>query len=173
MLDVAIKYKEQLKYKFYNIWFQEKYKYYNSSCYYSDFELDDETWNNHQFVSLKNNNILGYISYDINRQTNNAYCLGIINFEEKPSITFSVDLRTVLTDIFEKFKFNKLSFYVVVGNPIEKSYDKLVKKYGGRIVGIEKKEVRLIDGNLYDKKLYEISRDSYITAKTKMRGVHR
>ena len=48
-----------------------------------------------------------------------------------------------ISDIFERFNFRKLSCAVVIGNPIEKTYDKLVPKYGGRIVGLEKEEVKL------------------------------
>lgn len=47
-----------------------------------------------------------------------------------------MDLGQALQDIFEKFKFRKLTFCVVVGNPIEKSYDKMINKYNGRIIGI-------------------------------------
>ena len=73
-----------------------------------------------------------------------------------------MDLGQALTDIFERFKFRKLNFSVVIGNPIEKSYDKMIDKYGGRIVGIYKQEIKLIDGEYYDEKLYEITREDYL-----------
>ena len=50
---------------------------------------------------------------------------------------------------------------MIIGNPIEKSYDKMINKYGGRIVGIYKEDVKLIDGEYYDKKLYEILASEY------------
>lgn len=56
-----------------------------------------------------------------------------------------------------------MNFIVVVGNPIEKSYDKMIKKYGGRIVGTYKEDVKLIDGEYYDKKLYEILASEYFS----------
>lgn len=49
------------------------------------------------------------------------------------------------------------TFRVVIGNHIEKMYDKYIEKYGGRIIGVRKDEVRLIDG-----KLYEITKDEYL-----------
>ena len=70
----------------------------------------------------------------------------------------------MLIDIFEKYNFRKLSFYVVVGNPIEKSYDKMCERYGGRIVGVKRKNTRLIDGKYYDEKLYEILKEDYMKA---------
>ena len=56
----------------------------------------------------------------------------------------------------------KLEFTVVVGNPIEKTYDKLIKKYGGNIVGVKHKNCKLIDNKYYDEKIYEIFREDYI-----------
>lgn len=165
MLDIALNHVEELKKKFASTWFDKKYKFYNYDTYYSDFEVSNETWDNHQFVSVdKEGNILGYIGYSVNRQTYNCYALGIINFSDN-RITFGMDVGKALSDIFEKFKFNKLKFSVIVGNPIEKSYDKMIQKYGGRIVGIYEKETRLIDGEYYDEKVYEILRKNYLKYK--------
>jgi RimJ/RimL family protein N-acetyltransferase len=73
----------------------------------------------------------------------------------------------VLDEMFTKYNFRKLEFSVVVGNPIEKSYDRLIYKYGGRIVGTYKKHTRLMDNKYYDEKLYEIFRDDYIKNRTR------
>lgn len=161
MLDVAIKYKEQLEKVQYNIWFDEKYKFWNNGTYYEALKIDDSTWNRHQFVSIKDGNILGYISYSIDRSNDFVSNLSIMNFSED-KMTFGMDLGQALKDIFEKYNYRKIKFSVVVGNPIEKSYDKMIKKYNGRIVGTFKNEVRLIDNKYYDEKYYEISRDDYI-----------
>lgn len=169
MLDVAINHVETLQSKFRQMWFQDKYKYWNYFPYFTDFEVSQDSWNKHQFVSLdKNNEIIGYIGYEINRSAYNCDSLNIINFTDDP-IIFGVDLRQALKDIFEKFKFNKLNFSVVIGNPIEKAYDKIIAKYGGRIVGIQAKEAKLFDGEYYDVKLYEIQRESYLL----MRGLNK
>jgi hypothetical protein len=54
-----------------------------------------------------------------------------------------------------------LSFDAIIENPIEKTYDKLVLKYGGKIVGIREKEINLVDGKYYDIKEYEILAEKY------------
>lgn len=162
MLDVAIRHEIELNDLFRSVWFKERYKYWNCANYYEEWSASDSTWTSHQFVSMRNGNVIGYIGYTINRaDLDEAYSLNIINFEERPSVTFARDLGKALTDIFEKYKLRKLSFTVVIGNPIEKSYDKMCELYGGRIVGIKKKQVRLIDGELYDEKLYEVLREDY------------
>ena len=104
--------------------------------------------------------LIGYIAYNIARADNSAHSLSIMNFSDN-KVAFGMDLGQALKDIFEKYKFRKLNFTVVVGNPIEKSYDKMIKKYGGRIVGTYKSDVKLIDGEYYDKKSYEILADEY------------
>ena len=163
MLEPAIKYKDQLEKLQYDIWFQEKYKYWNCSVYYEAINIDINTWDKHQFVSVVNGNVIGYIGYNISREDNSTYSLSILNFTDD-KISFGMDLGQALKDIFEKYHFRKLNFNVVVGNPIEKSYDKMIKKYGGRIIGTKKEDVKLIDGEYYDKKMYEILAIEYFDA---------
>ena len=163
MLEPAIKYKEQLEKIQYNIWFEDKYKYWNCDVYYHTLQIDTDTWNKHQFVSVKDGEVIGDIAYSVARSDNSAHSLSIINFSDNKT-TFGIDLGKALKDIFERYKFRKLNFTVVVGNPIEKSYDKMIKKYGGRIVGTYKADVKLIDGEYYDKKLYEILAEEYFNS---------
>ena len=165
MLEPAIKYKDQLEKLQYNIWFNDKYKYYNYNTYYNSMQIDDNTWNRHQFVSVFNDEVIGYIAYDISRNDNSVDGLCIINFSDNKAV-FGVDLGKALRDIFEKYKFRKLNFNVLIGNPIEKSYDKMIKKYGGRIVGTCKEDIKLSDGQYYDRKLYEIFASEYFNAIT-------
>lgn len=164
MLDIAIKYENELKEKFQDTWFQDKYKFYNFDTYYEKLEVANTTWNKHQFVSLnQDGEVIGYIGYGVRRHLD--YCDGFaaINFSNDKT-TFGIDLGRAVCDIFEKFNFNKLKFSVVIGNPIEKPYDKIIQHYNGRIVGIDRDEIRLIDGKLYDVKRYEIMRDDYLSA---------
>lgn len=163
MLEPAIKYREQLEKLQYNIWFNDKYKYWNCDTYYDSMQIDTNTWNKHQFVSVLNDEVIGYIAYNVSRSDNSVCSLSIINFSDN-TVIFGADLSRALKDIFEKYKFRKLNFTVVVGNPIEKSYDKMIKKYGGRIIGVYKDDVKLIDGEYYDKKLYEILASEYFNA---------
>ncbi|MCI9098071.1 MAG: hypothetical protein HFI95_18260 [Lachnospiraceae bacterium] len=68
----------------------------------------------------------------------------------------------MIKDIFEKHRFRKIDFYVVIGNPVKYQYDRMVEIYGGRAVGFRKEHVMLMDGKLYDQKLYEILREDYM-----------
>lgn len=163
MLDIALKYKEQVNQKFLDTWYDDRYKfYYNNGR--SVQEEPDNDWNRRAFVSLNTSGeVIGYISYSIDNGSGSAYNFGAINFSND-KVTFGRDLRKVINDIFTKFNMYRMEFSVVIGNPIEESYDKVVEKYGGRIIGRRHEVVKLIDNRIYDDKMYEILRDNYLSA---------
>ena len=160
MLKPAQLYTAELKLKFWEIAYQDYFMFVNDG-YTDDYKPSDNTWSEHEFVSIsKDNKLLGYIRYGINQrhQIANGFCA--INFSD--SIVFARDLYQAIDDIFCKYKYNKLKYGVFVGNPVEKTYDKLTQKYGGRLIGISYKDAKLIDGNYYDHKSYELFREDYI-----------
>jgi hypothetical protein len=161
MLDLAAKYEPELQKLFANITFDEHYKFLYNASYREKYKASESTWNMHEFVSLKEGKVIGYLKYDIDRDSNKAYGMMAVNFASKGNYFFAEDMMQFLKDIFEKFHFRKLRFCCIIGNPIEKMYDEYIFKFGGRIVGIEKEESRLIDGHYYDLKLYEILYSEY------------
>jgi hypothetical protein len=164
LLDNARKYAEEVNSKLMDTWYDDKYKYYSYN-WHSRVEMPDGDWNTMCFVSVDNNkNVLGYISYSLDRAVNSAHSFGAINFSDD-KITFGKDLRQVIDDIFCKFNLQRMEFDVICGNPIEKSYDKMVAKYGGRVIGIRKRVATLMDNRLYDSKSYEILREDYLKSK--------
>ena len=147
--------------KFWEITYDKKYMF-GGSGYSDEYSPSVDNWSKYEFVSVdKNNNILGYIKYNINQRNQGISGLYIVNFSNNKLI-FGKDVFQAIDDIFCKYNYYKLSYGVFVGNPIERNYDKLTKKYGGRIVGIKKKDEKLLDGNYYDFKMYEIFREDYL-----------
>lgn len=164
MLDVAQKYTEELKLKLANITYDLKYQFYTGG--YSDkYVPSNSNWGKFEFVSIDNKgNVIGYINYLIDRNSNYAYGFAIINFSDN-KITFGRDVVKSIDDVFVKYQFRKLAYAVYVGNPIENTYDRLTKRYGGRIVGTKIKDNKLLDGNIYDFKMYELFKEDYILNK--------
>lgn len=161
MLKPAQDYKEESERKMRETWGLEKYKYYHSNSYFSPIGIEDDTWNRMQFVSVNpSGEVIGYLGYEINRECRYVSNLAICNFTDDP--IFGVDVREMIKDIFEKYRFRKIDFYVVTGNPVKYQYDRMVDRYGGRVVGIRKEHIMLQDGKLYDQKLYEILREDYM-----------
>lgn len=167
MLDNALKYESELQAKLIDTMYSEKYKFYNiQDTYCSVFKTHDDNWDNHQFVSLDNSgNVIGLIHYSVDRVCRYAHNLGILNLTDKPSISFVKDVLKVIDDIFCKFNFHRLEFAVCIGNPAERGYDKFCEKFGGSIVGVKHRYYKLMDGEYYDQKSYEVLRENYIAAK--------
>lgn len=164
MLKPAYYYKQQIQEEYKNIVGDSKYKFY-FCCSYWGYEFGtfaETSWYDLEFVSLdESGNVIGFMRADIDRESNKIKSLGIINFKNKGNVTFSKDLHKFLFDLFNVHKFRKIEFSVIVGNPIEKMYDKYCLKYGGHIVGQYKGHVKLTDGNLYGYKLYEIFKEDF------------
>ena len=173
MLDLAFKYEEQIRMKMLDTWYDEKYMYYHCSPYHELYQTpspSDGDWNNRPFVSLdQDGNLLGLITYTIDREYDFVSNFGAINFSDN-KVIFGRDLITVIDDIFCKFNIRKIEFFVVKGNPVERSYDRLINKYGGKIIGIRTKHCKLMNGEYYDEKMYELFREDYIAAKEKIHG---
>jgi len=162
MLKTAYLYRDEVNKKMAEIAFNPKYMFYNFGTYWSfDYKIADNSWDAMQFVSVdKDNHIIGYLTAETDRVHDKIGNLGIINFQDAYPI-FAHDLGNFLTSIFDKFNFRKIEFLVVIGNPIESSYDKIISKYGGRIIGVKKESAKLIDNKYYDVKLYEIFKRDY------------
>lgn len=160
MLKLAKPYKDQIeKAQIHVIENEEQYKYLNVSSYWDNFmsEIPDSDWNSIIRLSVAEDKVLGYFKALIARDTNDVSSLTIVNFNLKTiSFTFIKDLETFIKYLLEYKKFRKIAFSVVVGNPAERLYDKFIEKYNGRVVGVRKNDVKLVDGKYYDLKLYEL-----------------
>jgi hypothetical protein len=159
MLDYAKKHEDKLKALWCECAFNPYYKYVSLGPIHYDIKLPDSTEYQHDFVSVYEGELIGYISYNINRITGGVYNLCVLHFggdNGKHKYIFGRDVITALQDVFVKYQFNKISFSVIIGNPALSMFERIVKYYGGSVVGIMRSECRLYDSNMYDVKLFEI-----------------
>ncbi len=170
MLKYAKPYEEKLQERYLNIILDKDYMFYNNDCWWeNEIELSNDTWDSIDFVSIdENDDVLGFISASISRGNEKISSIAAINFANKGNYTFSKDMYKFLIDIFEKYNFRKIEFSVVVGNPVEKMFDKYVKKFGGSITGYKKKSVKLQDNLFYDTKFYEVFKPEFIKESNKL-----
>lgn len=162
--DITDKYIEQAS----KLIFQNKEKFYfieegkglNTELPDADVPID-KAWNYIERISLdKDKNVLGYFQAHIKRPENYVENVLIINFGD-PTHTFSKDKTEFWTSFFDVYKFRKIKFHVIVGNPAEAQFDKLIKKYDGRIIGTFKDEILYKDGTYKDIKIYELYKNNY------------
>lgn len=112
-------------------------------------------------VTDTNYEVIGYLNANISRSDSSVSSISVVNFNENKKMIFARDFCKFIKDLFFKYNFRKISFTVTVGNPIESSYDKFIKKHGGTICGYQKEHVILQDGKYYDVKNYEIFKKNY------------
>jgi len=128
-------------------------------------DLKDNTWHRLRCVSLSGKgDVSGWFEASVDRDTYMASDLLIINMLGRPNTAFASGLREFMQKVFLVWNFQKMKFAVVIGNPAEVMYDRFITNYGGRVVGINYREIRLTDGKLYDMKLYEILREDCLSA---------
>lgn len=160
-------YEEQIKNKMLSIWYEEKYQYYFGGQGRQEFSLSGNNsggFTQRAFAVLNDcEELIGYISYSVDTELEVAMWFGAINFSED-KFTFGQAIHQVIYDCFVKFGINVVEWCVICGNPIEKSYDRMCKKFGGRIVGVRRKRAKDLAGNLHDDKIYEIEREDFFRA---------
>lgn len=167
MLKPAQLYEDKLKEKMINCWYDPRYKYYTGWVGGEEPNLPKNCYDSHNFVSVdKNDNVIGYISYNVYWITLSASNFGAINFDIGNPI-FAKDVISAVRDIFEKYHLNRLYWYVVVGNPAYKSYKRFVERCNGRECGYFRQNIRLIDGTICDEIGFEILKNEYFNAKDK------
>lgn len=107
-----------------------------------------------QFAILdKDDNLVGYISYHVDLYSRCVYNFGMISF--KKSMAFSAAIEEIIEDLIHKEKFHRISWRMVSGNPVEKTYDRFLKKYNGNKI-VEHDVFKDKYGNYHDSIIYEL-----------------
>lgn len=161
MLELASLHKEELLEKYKRTFTDPRYKYYHDSqdCY-EDITFSTNNWNVEQLASLdKEGRVVGFIQVNYKRPTHAIDDFKLISFKDDLNITLIRDLLNLI-DLKFKSGIRKISFGAVVGNPIAKTYEKLILKYGGRCSSHSKSEV-LIYGKYCDTKTWELFKEEY------------
>ncbi len=138
-------------------WMKPNTKWYYQGGWDKEIVIDKDTWNNIQMVSVDDEgNVHGYFCVGVDEMLSRLYNLSVINYGPKCDIVFSKDFYQFLKFLFVDRGFHKLEWTVVIGNPIEKMYDRFCKKAGGNIIGISHDSTILRDRKPYNQKHYEV-----------------
>lgn len=163
-------YEEQIRRKMWEIWYDERYQYYFGGSWRSDFSLECNPgeYPKRAFAVLNSNDeLLGCIKYSVDDEMRVAQSFGAINFSDD-RMTFGRALRKVIEDCFLKFGMEVVEWNVICGNPVERSYDRMCERLGGRIVGIRRNRIKDMAGNVHDDKSYEILREDFLRATSRV-----
>ncbi len=121
------------------------------------FSRDFTRWH---YVSLNEAGKLeGYVGMFIDVEKYLVEDVSVVNFTRDISL-FLKDLVRLYERLFERYHFNKVRFQVARGSEAEPVYDRFVRVYGGRVVGVAKNELKLGEFS-FDMKLYEVTHEDY------------
>ncbi len=161
MLKAAQLYEDELQKKNIEAWYKSENIYWNGGPYDSVINLKEDNYDCHQFVSVdKNNNVIGYICYEINWAVMSAGSFGIISFD-KGNIEFARDIYTAICNLFEIYHVNRIAWTCYVDNPAIRGYRNFVKKHGGRECAYYRQNAKLMDGRLHDSVEFEILAEEF------------
>ncbi len=160
MLEAAKLYEDQLNICMAKTVLDQSYKWYHLSYPESIITVADNFWDKIQLVSTNNGVVQGYFEAHWQRPENYLDYIACINFDSKNKNLFAADIRRFLKYLVYDLNASKIMWSVVIGNSIEKHYDRFIKRFSGRVIGIEK-HAHFINGEYYDKKLYEWINDYY------------
>lgn len=170
MLKPAQLYKDQLREKQCEFMYDMNSMYFHSWCGIELTSIKDDNWDCHSFVSIdENNNVIGYITYNVDHTSLNASGFGIISYD-RGNLTFIKDVYQAIEDIFLKYNFNRIEWYCYADNPAVKGYRKFIKRVGGCECGYKRQHTMLLDHKLHDIIEFEILKEEFKPIK---RGVHK
>mgnify|MGYP006380560877 CR=1 FL=1 len=158
MLKPAQLYRDEVTKKYVETWYDLKYMwYYTHGC--EELKLPDSNYEKHNFVCVNSGDaVTGYFSYSIDWRAKSIYSVGAMSFVDN-NVLFMRDILNHFKDMFENHNIQRLEFWAYTDNPVNKTYSKLVSKFGGREVGILRKSNMAMDGKLHDTVIYEILKE--------------
>lgn len=137
-------------------WYKPENIFWNGGPGDSTINLPDNNYGRHCFASVdKNDNIIGYISYNVDWIAMSADRFGIISYD-KGNMEFVRDLYKVICDLFELYHMNRISWCCFADNPAIRGYRNFIRKHGGKECGYDRQIVKLQDGKLHDCVRFEI-----------------
>lgn len=172
MLVLAYDHKDEVEGLYSDLMRQDRFKWMSSSPIFNrpDWEkLNSFNYEKQMYLSVKKDDeetstMLGIIEYNIDhwRQSIAGFsCIRVDDNDDDNGYIFMKDMLQVVFEIFHKYGFRKLNWCVIVGNPVEASWDKFCKLAGGRVVGTFKDDAYTSDRVFRDVKHYEVLKDDF------------
>lgn len=122
-------------------------------------EIEDTDWSCIQRVSVAGDQVCGLLGARIDRDVRAVSSLEAVAFRgegQASGLLFSRDLMRFLVGLVLDHGFMRVGWSVVLGNPAERLYDRVLPRLGGRVVGVMRQNIRLPDGSVTGQKFYEV-----------------
>lgn len=115
-------------------------------------EPDKETY---QFAIVDSkDNLVGYVSYRIDWYSSQAHRFGLMSFDRGNPL-IGKELFGIMDNLINTLHIHRIEWYMVSGNPAERSYDRFCDKYNGRKLTL-RDTFKDRTGHYHDSITYEI-----------------
>ena len=152
MLKPAILYKDIIEEEFAKILYSEDYYFYCGYVSGEPFSLNcEDNLFNYAFVD-KDDNVLGFLTYQIYDLADTVHNFGLISFD-KGNPSLGRDLLNKMEELFQKH--HKLEWRVIGDNPVKRHYDNFCSKYKGYRHHLHD-VCKNLDGEYVDSYIYEV-----------------
>lgn len=153
MLYPAQLYREELKRKLIECWYNPKYDYYFMGEY-NEFNVGDNAYWRTDLVHLdKNGEVDGYFSYQRNDAARSISQFGLVSFADNGAALVADCIRHIDKLVSEGL--HRMEWWAVCDNPANKIYERLIARYGGQVAG-RMHDCRYFGGKYHDAVMYEI-----------------
>lgn len=153
MIVSAHSYKEELKNKLIEKWYDDKYIYYFADER-SELRMPDNCeWIHHMVHLNSKGEVDGAFIYNYNASSRSISGISLISFVDNGA-PLMMEFIKYMMDMFKKGA-RRVEFYAFTDNPACKQYDRIIAKYGGRKVGYLR-ETSYFDGRYHDMYIYEV-----------------
>lgn len=153
MLTPAFKHEKELA----KLWAEKvidpHYRFWDEDMSYHPLSgILNSNYRKDEWVSVEDGKVVGYFCALVDKGTRNVEDISVASFT--PSKQFGYDFIRFIRYMARRYQY--VRWAAVDGHPQEKHYLAILKHFNGRVVGVFKKKIKLLDGKLYDEKWYEI-----------------
>ena len=153
MLKPAQLYKEELKRKLIECWYDPKYEYYFLGDY-REFTVPDNTDWRRDFVCVDSKGeIIGYFAYHHDDTARSLSQFGLISFTGNGALLVRDCIRHIENLVDEGLR--RCEWWAVADNEANKLYEKIIDRYCSAVAG-RMRECNYFGGRYHDSILYEI-----------------
>ncbi|MBQ2663589.1 MAG: hypothetical protein IJH36_00530 [Clostridia bacterium] len=152
----AILYREEIQRKGRELYYSTDGLYYRGYIGNCDIEVTetDNEGRLFQWAVIDGSKLIGFISYQIDWYSSNAYAFGLISFDKgNPGIGYA--MRQIMNHIIKTNKIHRIEWRCVGGNPVKRHYDFFCEQLKGRCFELFD-VIKDTEGKYHNEYIYEV-----------------
>lgn len=164
MLKPAQLYKEEIKTKLIEHWYDPRCQHYFAGNY-REWQIPDNCDWRREFACVSSSGeVIGYFSYSYDEISRSMANFGLISFVESPIVLLDAVRHTKL--MLESGMAQRVEIWAFADNPANEIYEHFMQKFGGWCCG-KLDRTCFYNGKFHDSKVYQLLVENYVKSKKK------